>query len=102
MIGIDPLYVVLLAPFVFGAVLGTTAGYLVRAQRAWRDSWAADRRELHWRCELARAHSHRAHPRAQALRVQLRQTPPYQPRHRRRPQPHPRRPAVPTPAAAPA
>ena len=75
MIGIDPLYMLLLAPFVFGAVLGTTAGYLVRAQRAWRDSWAADRRELHWRCELARTRWPQLYPPQQCR--------PHPSRHRR-------------------
>ncbi len=48
------LWLFMLAPFLTGAIIGGTAAYVVRAERAARDLWAADEREAHWRRELAR------------------------------------------------
>ncbi|MGA8117534.1 MAG: hypothetical protein WCA46_28180 [Actinocatenispora sp.] len=58
-------WLVMAAPFLVGALLGTITGYLVRAERASRELWAADQREAEWRRELVRTRPprHAAPPR---------------------------------------
>ncbi len=59
---LDPVWLFLLTPFVGGAIIGAAAGYIVRADRASREAWAADQRAAEWRRDLVRAQRPRPYP----------------------------------------
>ena len=83
------LWLFMLAPFLTGAIIGGTAAYLLRAERASRELWKADQREAHWRRTLAHHRCPQTHtPRHHAHQHQHQRAHPYQPPRQRRPARH--------------
>ena len=66
------IWLMLAGPFLVGALIGCAVGYVVRAERASRELWDADRREAEMLRELVQLRGPRRHPPG---------------RHRRKPQP---------------
>ncbi len=77
------IWLMVAGPFLVGAIIGGTIGYVVRAERASRELWDADRREAEMLRELAQLSGPRRHPPG---------------RHRRKPQPHRRTSVLPAPS----